>query len=365
MRLAMAHKTSPDNRVRSVILAGGQGARFWPISRRSRPKQFLSINASGESLIQATARRIQPLAGAENLLIVTGASMIPLVQEHLPGVRTIGEPVARNTAASLGLAAAAVAKQDPELVLACFPADHAVSDEPKLLAVLREAVELARANEVLVTIGIRPSFPHTGYGYMKRGAPISGNGYTVSRFYEKPNLERAKRYFESGEFFWNSGMFVWRAKVILEAIREFMPPLYEGLMAIQPALGTEKEQKVLEQVFAGLESTSIDFGVLEHARNCALLAAEPFGWNDVGSWDAWAENFDTDDQKNLLHGDALVIDCKNCVVHSQQRLTAVIGAHDLVIIDSGDALLVCPRSHVQDVRKIVDELKRRGRTNLV
>lgn len=361
----MAANADSRSKVRSVILAGGQGARFWPISRRDRPKQFLSINASGESLIQATARRIEPLAGKENLLVVTGASLVPLVQQHVPGVRTIGEPVARNTAASLGLAAAAAAKQDPELILANFPADHAVSDEPKLIAVLREAVSLAEAHDVLVTIGIRPSFPHTGYGYMKRGALISGNGYAVSRFYEKPNLERAKRYFESGEFFWNSGMFVWRARVILDAIREYMPQLHEGLMRIQPSLGTPNERAVLAEVFESLESISIDFGVLEHARNCALLAADPFGWNDVGSWDAWAENFETDEMKNLLHGDAIVIDCKNCVVHSQQRLTAVLGAQDLVIIDSGDALLVCPRSHVQDVRKVVEELKRRGRHNLV
>lgn len=350
--------------VRSVILAGGQGARFWPISRRTRPKQFLSINASGESLIQATARRIEPLAGKQNLLVVTGDQLIDLVREHVPNARIIGEPIARNTAASIGLAAAVVAKEDPKAVVACFPADHAVTDEPKLLAVLREAVTLAQAHDVLVTIGIRPSFPHTGYGYMKRGAAISGNGYAVSRFYEKPNLERAKRYFESGEFFWNSGMFVWRAEVILAAIKEFMPQLHAGLMRIQDALGTPKESEVMREVFNDLESISIDFGVLEHARNCALLAAEPFGWNDVGSWDAWAENFEKDQMNNLLHGDVIVIDSKDCVVHSQKRLTAVIGAQDLVIIDSGDAVLVCPRSHVQDVRKIVDELKRRGRDNL-
>lgn len=349
---------------RSVILAGGQGARFWPISRRSKPKQFLSINASGESLIQATARRIEPLAGRENLLVVTGATLRDMVLEHVPYAKVLGEPIARNTAASIGLAAVAIAKEDPRTVMACFPADHAVNDEPRLLGVLREAVGLAASHDVLVTIGIRPSFPHTGYGYMKRGAQIAGNGYAVSRFYEKPNLERAKRYYESGEFFWNSGMFVWRAEVILAALKEFMPALYDGLMRVQPALGTKDEATALSAVFGELESISIDFGVLEHARNCALLAAEPFGWNDVGSWDAWAENFETDENKNLLHGDAIVIDSKNCVVHSQQRLTAVIGAQDLVVIDSGDALLVCPRSHVQDVRKVVDELKRRGRESL-
>lgn len=351
--------------IRSVILAGGQGARFWPISRKHRPKQFLSISSNGESLIQATARRIEPLCGKDKLYVVSNAMLAPLIREHVPHAKVISEPVARNTAASIGLAALYVEQEDPKGVFACFPADHAVKDEAKLLAVLREAASIAAAHDVLVTIGIKPSFPHTGYGYMKRGTPIAGNGYQVSRFYEKPNLERAKRYFESGEFFWNSGMFVWRADVILKAFKEFMPALYQGLMRIKPVLGKPEEGKVVAEVFEGLESISIDFGVLEHARNCALLAADHFGWNDVGSWDAWAENFRPDEMGNLLHGDALVLDCKNCVVHSEKRFTAVIGAQDLVVIDSGDALLVCPRSHVQDVRRVVDELKKRNRDNLI
>lgn len=351
--------------IKSVILAGGQGARFWPISRKDRPKQFLSISSSGESLIQSTARRIEPLAGKKALYVVSNELLSPLIKEHVPYATVVTEPIARNTAASIGLAAIHALKESPDAIIACFPADHAVTDEPKLLAVLREAVALAEAHDVLVTIGIKPTFPHTGYGYMKRGTQISGNGYQVSRFYEKPNLERAKRYYESGEFFWNSGMFVWKAAVIMEAFKEFMPALYAGLVRIQQALGSKNERNISQEVFEGLESISIDFGVLEHARNCALLAAEPFGWNDVGSWDAWAENFSKDELGNLQHGDVIMFDCKNCVVHSEKRLTAVIGAEDLIVIDSGDALLVCPRAQVQEVRRIVEELKARGRNNLV
>lgn len=351
--------------IRSVILAGGQGARFWPISRKQKPKQFLSINTSGESLIQSTARRISPLAGKEHLYVVSNELLAPLINEHVPYAKVITEPSAKNTAASIGLAAIHALKEDAKAVIACFPADHAVKDEAALLSNLREAAKLATEHDVLVTIGIKPTFPHTGYGYIKRGTPIQGSGYEVSRFYEKPNLDRAKRYVESGEFYWNSGMFVWKAAVIMEAFREFMPELHQGLEKIAQVLGTKDEQRVSAEVFAGLESISIDFGVLEHARNCALLAAEPFGWNDVGSWDAWAENFKTDEAGNLQHGDVILFDCKNCVVHSEKRLTAVLGAEDLIVIDSGDALLVCPRAQVQEVRRIVDELKARGRNNLV
>ena len=351
--------------VQVTILAGGQGARFWPISRMRRPKQFLSISSNGESLIQATARRVRDL-GTVAPLIVTNAMHEALIREQVPDAAVLAEPIGRNTAASIGLAALQVRRRDPQTVMVVLPADHAFKREAELLHTLREAVAIAAAEDLLVTIGVPPAYPHTGYGYIKRSAALKGNGYLVGRFYEKPNLERARKYVESGDFYWNSGMFAWRAEVILEAIEIEMPELYQALMRIDAALGSPAEGAVIAREFEQLESVSIDFGVLEHARNCAVIAAGEIGWNDVGSWDAWGEHFSPDDEGNLIHGDALVLDSKNCLVHSQQqRLTAVLGMENLVVIDSGDALLVCPRERVQDVRRIVDELRARGRTNLV
>jgi mannose-1-phosphate guanylyltransferase len=350
--------------MQAVILAGGQGTRFWPLSRMKRPKQFLSISENGESLIQATARRVGLLVGGE-ITIVTNILHQPLIREHVPHAAIIAEPVGRNTAASIGLAAIACAQKNPDTVMIVLPADHAVADEAQLNACLKEAAVLANAKECLVTLGIKPTSPNTGYGYIKRGRAMNGSGFEVARFYEKPNLERAKQYYEAGTFYWNSGMFVWRARVILEAIKAYMPPLYEALERIRPVLGSAEEQTVIAQAFESMESISIDFGVLEHARNCAVIPTPPFGWNDIGSWDAWAERFTPDERGNFLHGDTLVLDSTHCVAHSGGRLLALLGVEDLVVIDSGDAVLVCPRSRVQDVKRVVEELTRRGRKDLM
>lgn len=352
-------------RPKAVVLAGGQGARFWPISRVKKPKQFLSFTPSGSSLISETVRRIEPLCGAENIWVATNDEQTSLVKEHVPSAHIICEPCARNTAASLGLAAAYIHKVDADAVLVCLPSDHEVKDEAMLRKVLQDAADLAYNQDLLVTIGVRPTFAHTGYGYILRGAPLASGGFTVRRFYEKPNQERANEYYESGNYFWNSGMFVWKARVLLQEIEEYMPAMYASLMAIQESIGTPKEREVLNEQFSAMESISIDFGVLEHARNCAVIPAEPFGWSDVGSWDVWAEYYKADKNNNLVEGDALLLDSRDCIVRSQGRLIAVLGLDDLVVIDSGDALLVCPRDRVQDVRKVVQQLKEQGRNELI
>lgn len=351
--------------IQAVVLAGGHGTRFWPISRIKRPKQFLSISDDNESLISATARRLVPLVGEGAVWVVTNIEHKMLVEEHVPYAHILTEPVGRNTAASIGLAALHLRRVDPDTVMLLLPADHAVKDEEALRRTLLKAVDTAAQADQLVTVGIPPTSPHTGYGYIKRGKALAGGSYMVSRFYEKPNFERARRYVESGDFLWNSGIFAWNLDTIIGAIREFMPQLHEGLLKIDAALHTPQEAAIVAEVFAGLESTSVDFGILEHARNCAVVTAEPFGWSDVGSWDAWAEHFTTDENGNLLRGDTVIVDSRNCVVHSEKSLTAVIGAENLVIIDAGDALLVCPRGKVQDVRAVVEELKRRNRRDLM
>jgi mannose-1-phosphate guanylyltransferase len=349
-----------------VIMAGGQGSRFWPLSRGRLPKQFLSISESGESLIQATVRRIEPLVGSERVCVIANSSFESLIREHVPSATFIEEPEARNTAACIGLAAVSTmvsSGRDPVLVV--LPADHAVKSEELLRAALAEGISQARENDVLVTIGIPPTHANTGYGYIKRGEPLSGRAYRVDRFYEKPNSQRAQKYLEQGGYSWNSGMFVWRASVILEAFREHLPEVYDGLLEIRGILESRGSRQRIAEIFKQFESISIDFGVLEHARNCVVIEAEEFGWSDVGSWDQWAENFALDEEGNLVKGDAIAIDSHGCVVRGHNRLIAAVGLKDIVIIDSGDALLVVSREHVQDVRKVVAELKQRGRSELV
>jgi mannose-1-phosphate guanylyltransferase len=352
----------------AIVLAGGQGSRFWPLSRTRLPKQFLSISEDGESLIQATCRRVEQLVGKENICVVANENLQPRIMEHVPHARMIVEPEARNTAACIGLSAvwSLISARGGDPVMVILPADHAVKDEELLRRALSEGIAQARENDVLVTVGIPPTHPNTGYGYIKRGEALSGRSYRVDRFYEKPNLQRAEQYLEEGGYSWNSGMFIWRASVILEAFKEFLPAMYAGLVEIRAEL--EKQSEVtprIAEIFSRFESISIDFGVLEHAKNCLVIDAEEFGWNDVGSWDQWAENFEADAEGNLLKGDALAIDSSGCVVRAHDRLIAAVGLKDVVIVDSGDALLVVSREHVQDVRKVVSELKSRGRSELI
>lgn len=356
--------TTKNLRPHVVILAGGQGTRFWPMSRMRRPKQFLSIEGSGESLIQATVRRILPLVAEGQVWIATGKLHVPLIREQVPDARLIIEPVARNTAASIALSALRLVQENPEAVMIVLPADHAVSNEERLRETLRRAIHFAEQNDSLLTIGIPPLTPNTAYGYILRGKSVQDGIYSVDRFFEKPSLARAQEYVESGDFYWNSGMFVWKAKVFLAEVERLMPELYAGLQRIAKTLGKANEQDVLEEVFPTLPSISVDFGILEHARNVAVVHALEYGWNDVGSWDAWAEHFGKDVSGNLLHGDACAIDSTDCVVSAHNRFIAVVGAKDLVVIDTGDALLVCPRDKVQDVKKVVSELVNQGRTEL-
>lgn len=347
------------------ILAGGQGTRFWPVSRADNPKQFLSISETGESLIQTTARRVEKLGEDTSVLVLTGQRHAKLVEEHLPNATVVAEPVARNTAPAIGLGAIHARKLDPEAVMVVLPADSAVSDEAALLEALSEAVEVASKRNLLVTIGIAPTFAHTGYGYIKRGEGLEGNAFILESFQEKPDRETADKYLASGEYFWNSGTFVWKASAILDAIKSYMPELYAGLEKIDAAIGSPDEQKVVEEVFESTESISIDYGVMERSEAAAVLVPKPFGWSDVGSWDAWGEYFPADEDKNVLVGEALALDSKNCIVYGKERLVAVVGAEDMVVIDSGDALLVCPRDRVQEVKEVVNELKKQGKTELL
>ena len=347
---------------RFVILAGGQGTRFWPESRKKFPKQFLCIEE--ESLIQATASRVAPLSG-EPPLVVTNKLHIDLVRQHLPAAKILGEPVARNTAAAVGLAAVAIARENPEAIMVLLPADHVIAKHELFRAILTEGIAYAASHDDLVTIGVTPTFAHTGFGYIQCDDRLSGRVHRTRSFEEKPSRELAESYLNAGTYFWNSGMFIWKARVILDAIRSHEPELYKGLMHLRDGMDAGKGQDCIDEIFPDLPAAPIDIAVMEKAKNRATIVAEDFGWSDVGSWDVWASFLAEDARGNIAVGDTLLIDSANNIVKSKGRCIALVGMENTVVVETEDAILVCPRDRVQDVKKVVEELKDQGRESLL
>jgi mannose-1-phosphate guanylyltransferase len=357
-----------------VIMAGGSGTRFWPLSRRNRPKQFLAL-AGDAPLLAATVGRLPPLARPKDTFVVCGpkhAAAARRMVSQLPKENFIIEPCARNTAPCVGLAAIHVAAKDPKGVIAMLPADHHIGRPEAFRDAVAAAAQLAEAGSI-ATIGLRPSRPETGYGYLKLGPRLAVRAkgrkrlvaHKVERFVEKPDVVTAARYLADGSYLWNSGIFVFRADVILEEIRRAMPVLGEQLEAIRRTLGTPAYARTLKRVFPDCPSISIDYGVMEKSQRISVVPAE-FGWSDVGSFAALSDVRVTDDLGNVAEGDALVIDGRNNVVLAgKDRPIALIGLDDVIVVDSGDALLVCRRDRAQDVRKAVEELGRRGREELL
>jgi len=357
-----------------MVMAGGSGTRFWPLSRRDRPKQFLAL-AGDEPLLAQTVARLPPLAKPRDTHVVCGPSHVAAARRMLPKLPAenfIVEPCARNTAPCVGLAALHVARRDAQGVIAMLPADHHVGRPKGLREAISSAAELASRGSI-ATIGIRPSRPETGYGYLKIGPRLATRGkgktravaYKVERFVEKPDVVTAARYLADGGYLWNSGIFVFRADVILEEIRRAMPVLGEQLDVIQASLGTPAYKRTLRRVFPGCPSISIDYGVMEKSKRIAVVPAD-FGWSDVGSFAALSDVRSADAQGNVAEGDALVVDCRNdVVVAAGGRPVVVVGMDDVVVVDAGDVVLVCRRDRAQDVRKAVDELARRGRDEVL
>jgi mannose-1-phosphate guanylyltransferase len=353
-----------------VVMAGGSGTRFWPLSRAARPKQFLALGG-GAPLLAETVARLPPLAGPDRTFVVCGPVHAAAARALLPGVppeNVVVEPCARNTAPAIGLAALHVARRDPAGVLAVLPSDHHVARPDLFRDALAAAARLA-AQGLLATIGIRPSRAETGYGYLRAGEPLARDPSgllpaKVERFVEKPDRAIAERYLADGRYLWNAGIFAFRADVLLEEIRASMPELGERLDAIGAALGTPAYDAVLADAFPRCPSQSIDYGVMERSSRIAVVPAD-FGWSDVGSFAALPEVRAADAAGNVVEGDALVVDGRDNVVLAKDRLVAVVGVDGLVVVDAGDALLVCPKERAQDVKKAVDELRRRGREDLL
>lgn len=353
----------------AVILAGGKGERFWPYSREACPKQFLKLTGP-RTMLQQTVDRLEGLVDPEAVFIITGASYAGLVREQLPGIpeeNIIGEPCGRDTAAAVGLGALYVGRRDPEGVMMVLPADHHIEDVGRFRQVISGAAAAAARGEHLVTLGIEPNRPETGYGYIRRGGLHgSFNGvpaYTAERFTEKPDLELAKKFLARGNYLWNSGMFIWRADLIKRLIAEFLPELDQGLRAVEQALDSGGARRVIEEVYPGLPKISVDYGIMERAGNVLVMPGD-FGWDDVGSWTALERHREKDAMNNVLEARGVFLDTRNCLV-SSSRTVATLGVENLIIVDNGESLLVCSKDRAQEIKRVVRALKEAGYKELV
>ena len=353
-------------KITAVIMAGGRGERFWPKSRNNRPKQFLSLTSDGETMIQKTVKRLSPLVSAEDIFIVTNAAYADLVNDQLPDVpreNILCEPCARNTAPCIAFAAAIIQKKYGDAMMLVLPSDHLIGYENIYIKTLQTAIRTAEEGNNLVTIGITPAYPETGYGYINFGKE-AGDAYEVERFVEKPDLPTAKKYLASGKYLWNSGMFVWKASAIMYNMKQFMPEIHDGAVRIGDSYGTDSYEDILIKEFTAFTSESVDFGIMEKASDIYTIPGS-FGWDDVGSWLAVERINETDDKKNYFDGDVIAVDSERTTVCGGKRLVAAIGTRDIVIVDTDDVLLVCSKNNTQDVKKVIAQLKEHGRNDLV
>ncbi|MBI3795111.1 MAG: mannose-1-phosphate guanylyltransferase/mannose-6-phosphate isomerase [Nitrospinae bacterium] len=352
--------SAEEKNIYAVILAGGSGSRLWPLSRQQLPKQFLSLEGD-VSLLQATINRLAPIIGANNVLIVTQELHAKGEAYHaLEAYRILFEPTGRNTAPAIALAAARLSADGADPLMVVLPADHIIRDEEQFRAHVKTALEIAREGR-LVTFGIRPTSPDTGFGYVKvKAGAENAVACEVDRFVEKPDAPTAEKYLKDGGYYWNSGMFVWRASVILAEIRRHLPAVYEVIEKIMAeSRSTGSFQMAVEKYFPSMPSISIDYGVLEKSDVVSLIPCD-IGWNDVGSWHAVREIGKKDADGNVLTGNVMAIDCKNSLVRAEKRLVAAIGLENVCVIETADAILVSDLDQTQSVRKVVDALQKRN-----
>jgi mannose-1-phosphate guanylyltransferase len=358
-----------------VILAGGSGTRFWPRSRRRYAKQVLALDGA-HTMIQNTVQRLLPVSSEKDFWVITNELVSGEIQRQLPRLparQIVSEPAARNTAPAIGLAAFLLEKLDPGSIIGMFPADHVIAKESRFLEILKSAVETAAAGDNIVVMGVKPSHPETGYGYIETGASREDGALHVRRFTEKPDLEKARQFVEAGNYYWNSGMFVWSARTLVNALREHLPQTASFLEEIAAAWGGEGFQKIFAELYPRCENISIDYAVLEPrsargegASNLFCLPAD-FGWNDLGSWAALYEHRAGGGARNpnvVEAGDSFTLEASGNYIYAPGKFVAAIGVDDLVIVETDDALLITTRKHSQDVGKIVKYLNDKNMTNL-
>lgn len=350
-----------DNHRYCVIMCGGIGSRFWPYSRADRPKQFIDFFGTGRSLLQMSYDRILPMVPAENIVIVTNALYAPLVKEQLPDLRDdqiLLEPARRNTAPCIAWAAYHIAARDPQASMIVTPSDHLITRQQAFQQCVTTGFEFVEQNDALLTLGIEPTRPETGYGYIQIGSAVDETISKVKTFTEKPNLELAKVFLASGEFFWNSGIFMWKAQTVIDALHRYAPDIATVFDAGQDCFGTDREMEFIAQEFSGCMSISIDFAIMEKASN-VFVERVNLGWNDLGTWSALYDNSPKNREGNVTQNcSVLAYNSKgNIFAVKGDKLVVVSGLNDYIIADAGDVLLVCPKSEEQRIKQMVNDAK--------
>lgn len=347
----------------ACIMAGGVGERFWPESRRHLPKQFLNI-VGDTTLIQATIERITPVISRDHILVVSNQNQAPLIEKQLPFLKkdqVLLEPRGRNTAPCIGLAAAALMKKDPKSVMVVLPSDHVIKNPTPFLRVIHDAAEVAKQTGDLVTLGIQPTGPETGYGYIHWGEsrPLGGKTkfYAVKNFVEKPSQAKAQDFLKDGHYLWNSGMFIWSAKAILEAIEHHLPELFKELKNVESHLGQQTQADAILKMYEKVESVSIDYGVMEKAKNI-LVALGDFEWDDVGAWPSVERHFKKDGQENIFVGNHVDLGSESTIVMNRHEgMVATLGLKNVVIVRTGDAVLIMDKARAQEVKGLLELMK--------
>ena len=346
-----------------VIMAGGIGSRFWPMSRTNYPKQFLDILNTGKTLIQWTFDRFASFIPLENIYVVTSREYMPIVAEQLPDIpmeNILGEPSRKNTAPCIAYISFKLFQKDPKASLIVAPADHIILDNKGFNKVCLEALAFVNKHNAFITLGIKPTYPNTGYGYIQyEQHAIIDNVYKVKTFTEKPNLELAKTFLVSGDFLWNAGIFVWQVKNILTAFEKHLPEMYDIFASEIDKFNTPEEEESLEEIYPLCTNISIDFGIMEKADNVYVIPSS-FGWSDLGTWNSAYDNLEKDTAGNAIAGDnVIVIDAKHCMVHApKDKLLVLQGLNDFILVDTQDVLLVCKKEKEQEIKEYVNEVKR-------